>query len=412
MTYVVAQLGARMHYAVPRILQSAGLLEHFYTDICAMKGWPRLVAAVPPRMLPAGLQRLAARRFAGVPRARVTAFASFGLRFVRRTTMAASPDERTAALLWGGRTFCGLVVKRGLRDAAGIYAYNGVALEAFAAARSRGKRTVLEQTIAPRRVEETLLSDERSTFPDWEVAGGLEPHAAAFVEREESEWQLADVIICGSPFVREGIAACGGPVERCVVVPYGVDAKPIQVAPRHPRTGRLRVLVAGAVGLRKGAPYVLAAARHLERQATIRMVGRLEVTGSARARLAERVELVGSVPRTRMAHHFAWADVLLLPSLCEGSATVVYEALAAGLPVVCTPNTGSIVRDGREGFIVPARDGDAVAIALERLARDPELRASMGRNALARARAFRVDDYGRRLVATLTRGSADEGVGA
>lgn len=44
---VVSQLGARMHYAVPRIFASEARLAHFYTDICATKGWPRLVNALP-----------------------------------------------------------------------------------------------------------------------------------------------------------------------------------------------------------------------------------------------------------------------------------------------------------------------------------------------------------------------------
>jgi hypothetical protein len=48
MSFVVARLGARRHYTVPRILQSAGLLEHFYTDITVIKGWLRLVHMVPP----------------------------------------------------------------------------------------------------------------------------------------------------------------------------------------------------------------------------------------------------------------------------------------------------------------------------------------------------------------------------
>jgi glycosyltransferase involved in cell wall biosynthesis len=57
---------------------------------------------------------------------------------------------------------------------------------------------------------------------------------------------------------------------------------------------------------------------------------------------------------------------------------VTYEALACGLPVLTTPNAGSVARDGIEGFIVPARDVDALARALERLRRDERLRDAMG----------------------------------
>ena len=45
-TVCVAQLGARMHYAVPRILHAAGMLERFYTDLAAVRGWPALLRAM------------------------------------------------------------------------------------------------------------------------------------------------------------------------------------------------------------------------------------------------------------------------------------------------------------------------------------------------------------------------------
>ena len=104
--------------------------------------------------------------------------------------------------------------------------------------------------------------------------------------------------------------------------------------------------------------------------------------------MAECVRLTGAVPTTQVAEHFQWAHVFLLPSLCEGSATVTYEALGHGLPVICTLNTGSVVRDEVEGFIVPVRDAAAIAERIERLALDVQLRAQMATNAKARAAEF------------------------
>src|SRR4029077_18852254 len=118
----------------------------------------------------------------------------------------------------------------------------------------------------------------------------------------------------------------------------------------------------------------LAAARALAGLATFRMVGAIEALQQAAAKLSDAVELTGPVPRSDMGVHFAWADVFLLPSLCEGSATVVYEALSASLPVICTQNTGSIVRDGVEGRIIPIRDSRVIAEAVAGLARNIELR--------------------------------------
>ena len=133
------------------------------------------------------------------------------------------------------------------------------------------------------------------------------------------------------------------------------------------------------------------------------MVGKLPLE-NARKQLSECVELTGPVPRAVIHEHYAWADVFLLPSICEGSATVCYEALAAGLPVVTTPNSGSVVRDGVDGFVVPIRDADAIVERLERLASVPNLLEEMSTNALQRAAEFTVEKYGQRLLATLSAG--------
>jgi glycosyltransferase involved in cell wall biosynthesis len=155
------------------------------------------------------------------------------------------------------------------------------------------------------------------------------------------------------------------------------------------------------VCLRKGAPYMLEAARALKGLAEFRWCGALQLLPEAARRLGEYVDLRGPVPRPQMAEHYAWADVFLLPSICEGSATVCYEALAAGLPVITTPNAGSVVRDGLEGFIVPIRDVGAIADRLERLAGDRELLEEMSRRAAERAKEFTLEKYGARLIRAL-----------
>jgi glycosyltransferase involved in cell wall biosynthesis len=120
--------------------------------------------------------------------------------------------------------------------------------------------------------------------------------------------------------------------------------------------------------------------------------------------------LRGIVPRQQIAAEYHLADVFLLPSLCEGSATVVYEALASGLPVVTTYSTGSVVRDGVEGLIVPERDPQAIADAIRHLADNEDIRASMSQNARRTARDNTVEKYGRRLLDVLTRLHVRHGV--
>lgn len=408
--FVVAQLGARMHYAVPRILAEAKVLEHFYTDICAVQGWPRWLRLVPDPVRPAAVRRLLSRVPHGVPPKLITAFTDFGLEYGRRCNTAAT--DRFAVYLWAGTEFCRRILKQGFGGAGAVFTFNSAGLEILQRARREGLQAVMEQTIAPMRIELELLKEEQARFAGWEKVSDRNKSAAEYCQREEAEWQSAEVILCGSEFVREGIRDCGGPMEKCVVVPYGVDL----LAPKGGRTPDevsalnlqpstlnrpLRVLTVGAVGLRKGSPYVLEAAKQLKGKATFRMVGGIGVTREAEAQLRKHLELTGIVPRSAIAGHFAWADVFLLPSLCEGSATVTYEALANGRPVICTPNTGSVVRDGADGFIVPVRDAATIAQRLRHLSDDPEMVASMSANATARSKEFTIERYGERLTNAL-----------
>lgn len=400
MNYLVAQLGARMHYAIPRILHEAGMLAHFYTDICAVKGWPRLLGHIPAAVQPGSLKRLQGRVPKDVPAGKITAFTSFGLEYQRLRSKSATPTETTQTHLWAGKRFCELVLNSGFYDARGVYTFNSAGLELMTAARQRGLRTVMEQTIAPLKAETELLQAAQERYPGWEPEPAEDTARAAFIERERAEWEQADLILCGSEFVRDGIAACGGPVEKCCVVPYGVDTTTWAVT-REPRNGPLRVLTAGAVGLRKGSPTVLEAAKLLKGKAEFRLVGNLAVHDTARQSLEAALDITGAVPRTEMHRQFAWADVFLLPSLCEGSATVVYEALAAGLPVVCTPNTGSVVRHGIDGYVVPIHTPEAIVHGLMTLISDPGLLRVMSGNARARASEFTLDRYQERVLAAL-----------
>lgn len=401
MSYVVGQLGARMHYGVPRALYAAGMLERLATDIYRSSVAEWLHAALPARARPDLLKRLVGRHAPDLPARRVTAFIGLGLAYKARLLCAGSDAERDATHLWMGQQFGAKVVRQGFGSASGVYAYNTAALEVLTEARRQGLQAVLEQTIAPRKVEDEILAEERKAFPTWTTdTAGFSSSSPAVIARERAEWAAAHIIMCGSEFVRDGIAACGGPAERCIVVPYGVGAEfSMPVRSRH--EGPLRVLVAGRVGLRKGSAQVAAAAKRLGARVCVRMVGPLDIPSAVVARLTEVATMTGPVPRADMLRHLAWADVFLLPSLCEGSATAVYEALTASLPVVCTANTGSVVRDGIDGIIVPPRDVDAIVVALDFLARQHDRREEMAANAACRAREYTFANYGRRLLTAL-----------
>src|SRR5829696_10245901 len=84
---------------------------------------------------------------------------------------------------------------------------------------------------------------------------------------------------------------------------------------------------------------------------------------------------IPNVPHKELVNYYNEASVFVFPSLDEGMALVQLEALACGVPVICTPNSGgdSVVEEGREGFVVPIRNSTLLASRLRSLLEDPNL---------------------------------------
>ena len=401
---IVAQLGARRHYAVPRGLYAAGLLERLMTDACAANlPWRWLDELMPTQTRPGRLRRLLDRRVEEVPASLIRGFPLLTL-----STVWWSGSDEAQTDYWAERNaaFGKKVVKAGFGQADAVYGFNGAALEIFRAAQERGLTAILDQTAAPWRSITALLRKEQEQWPAWETVAAEIDQSGRLSAREEEEWAIADRIICGSEFVVSALAACGGPKDRCTTVPY-----PAFLVARIGELGKfdrsyvgrpLRVLFAGTLQLRKGVQYLLEAKRQLKTaQVEFRLVGSSRLSERAISELSRHMEVVGPAPRSEMARHYTWADVLVLPTLSEGSANVCYEAMAAGLPVITTPNAGSVVRDGIEGFVVPVRDAEAITDRLDRLASDLNHLEEMSSAALLRAPNFTLERYKDRLVATL-----------
>jgi glycosyltransferase involved in cell wall biosynthesis len=318
------------------------------------------------------LRRALGRRAPGVPSSRIRNSIAFSL----SPGLARRPNELQTDY-WARRNsaFARAVASRGFGDADAAYAFNGAALEIFEAAKRKGLRCILDQTAAPWRYNTALLTEETRRWPGWERVPAEIDASGALSAREEAEWRLADMIICGSHFAANALKASGGPREKCIVVPYAghmPTPPPEATAEKDSSKGRkLRALTIGSVQLRKGAPYLLEAARALSDIAEFRWVGDNLLSTEATRAMAPYVELAGSVPRSEIWRHYAWADVFVLPTLSEGAANVVFEANALGLPVITTKNAGALEQGGQCVAHIPAQDGAALCAAIGGMIKEP-----------------------------------------
>ena len=403
---VVAQIGARRHYAIPTILQRAGLLKQFYTDLCANVGLLRLARRlIPPQIRPAGLRNLLGRELQDVPRQKIACFPSFGVQRYFSMRRAATPGDRYRQYLDENQRFGDLVVARGFAGADAVYVFNGAGLEILQAAKQSGMQSIIEQTTASLAHEEGLLDEERVCWPGWEFDGASRDDWLPLAERESAERQLADIVVCGSDYVVGSIEADGESTEHCAVVPYGLPSSRRRSTARRHHDGSLRVLFAGTICLRKGIQHLMLAAQQTKaNRFAFRAVGPINVSEQAQGMLRQSLDIVGPVPRSEITEQYEWADVLVLPSISEGSANVCYEAIAAGLPVITTRNAGSVVRDGTDGFIVPIRCHESIVDRLRQLNQDRDLLQWMSENARDRATEYTWERYGERLLTAIQKG--------
>jgi glycosyltransferase involved in cell wall biosynthesis len=273
-------------------------------------------------------------------------------------------------------------LRAGPRTIVGQY---GASLATFHRASACGARTILDYPIAQLEFTYRLLAEEARLVPEFAdtiySSHALVP-GPEHLRRIAAEVELADVIVVGSTFAA---ASFQGAVDatRVAVVPYGADTTTFRPVRRQDDGSRLRVLFVGQLTQRKGIGYLLRALELLDpARFDLTLVG--PVIGSGRGlRPYERLfRHCGTILPQQMPSVYANADVLVLPSIAEGSAVAVLEAMASGLPVIVTPNAGAdAVRDGIEGFVVPIRDARTIAARLTQLADDADLRTRMGRAA-------------------------------
>jgi hypothetical protein len=250
MRFIVAQTGARHGYAVPAILEQAGLLERFYTDLCGDIGWGRQIARA--RCVPglrSSLSRLAARRLPRAIRDRTHTFGWPACRHALRSARTRSDAAAFCAQLRFSDALGRAMVRAGYGAATHVYSMLGECAPFLFEASRRGLRIVSEVYVA--LSTERLLAAERRDFPDWE------PDVANFAAirrqalQEDVLLTRSDHFICPSPAVQDDlIANFGISRDRTSLVPYGVhrDWLSVEARPAHGR-----VLFAGTANLGKGS---------------------------------------------------------------------------------------------------------------------------------------------------------------
>jgi glycosyltransferase involved in cell wall biosynthesis len=396
--FIVAQTGARRNYVIPYLLAKAGLLEYFYTDICGNVGLGKLLAK--GKHLPfvgEPLTRLSGRKIPDELRPYTHTFALPFLRSQFLTAISAKTEGESFRLNCMRTIESGNeMVKHGFGNATHLYSMLGEFAPLLIAADARELNIVSDVYIM--LSTNRICDQERKDFPDWEAEA---PDYQAIANKffpEDVLLTRTKLFLCPSEIVQEDlIANYGIKTQKTVLMPYAVEPDWLELVPKTiPR----RILFVGSANLRKGIHYLAMAAEQLHRAGynyEFRVAG--DVASEIVTKpLCKYLTFLGRIPRNKIQEEFIQADIFVLPSLAEGSARVTYEALAAGLPVVTTKASGSVVQNEIQGYIIPERDPSALAKVIASIVEDRDQREKMALAARERAKDYTWDKYENRLI--------------
>jgi glycosyltransferase involved in cell wall biosynthesis len=221
----------------------------------------------------------------------------------------------------------------------------------------------------------------------------------------------ADGVVCVSEYTAsEARRLLDVPPEKIAVTPHGVDASYRDTPPeekveeilRRLRLPRGGVLYVGSGEKRKNLVTLVMAYLTLARR---RRLPPLVLAGpgtdwaQAGSRVGPQIVATGYLEKPAVRALMAASSLLVLPSLEEGFGLPVVEAMAAGLPVVCSSHSALAEVSGDAALLVDCHDATAISRAVERVLDDRALAESLRAKGLARSRLFEWTDTAARTLA-------------
>jgi glycosyltransferase involved in cell wall biosynthesis len=257
-----------------------------------------------------------------------------------------------------------------------VHAWPLAAAKTFVAAKERGIPTLLERPNTHTRFAFEVVAEELKKLQLSLPSGHSHRADPRRLAREEEEYKLADFLLCPADFVAKTFTDRGFSPSRIAMTQYGYDPAEFWPPATRPRKEGLTVGFIGSCEPRKGLHFALEAWS----QSRAKKNGRFLICGrfvkGYREKLEplladETVQILGFT--TNVPGVMRECDVLVLPSIEEGSALVTYEARASGCVLMVSDAAGARCEHMVDGLVHTARDVQAIREQFDMLADNPAL---------------------------------------
>jgi len=288
-----------------------------------------------------------------------------------------------------------------------FWGFQGSCLHSLRSALQAGKKAVVELATAHVTAAKIILGEEQKLHPEWADSFDNLEFPAPYEKRLREEPHQADVVIAASKFTRQTLLDDGVGEGKIKYLPLGfeIDYIPYHKKEFKSRKRPLRLLYVGRITQRKGIKYLLEAMKGFDKsEVELHIIGFVHGNGDALKEYAGLFTLHPPLQQYELFKKYAEYDALVLPSVFEGFGLVILEAMAAGLPVITTPNTmgPELIVNDENGYIVPIRDIDSIKVAIQNLLnKNEEERMVMADGAHNAALQYSWDAYAANLAVLL-----------
>ena len=283
-----------------------------------------------------------------------------------------------------------------------IIGWSSFSKETFIKAKKFNCIKILERGSTHIEFQKKILNDEFNKL-------NLKPYLPSnkLIQKELEEYELADYIVVPSEFARKTFIEYGINENKIIKIPYGVDLnefKPLDIS--RIKGDKFRIICTGSLSVRKVSHILINAFKQLSlKNAELIFVGPIENNFKKILKNFKNLQNIIFVPKQKqekLIHYYNNSDIFVLCSLEEGLSMVQAQAMACGLPVICTENTGGseIIDDGINGFIIPAQNTDILKQKIIELYNDNEKLEKFKKNAIKKSKKISWEIYGNKVIET------------
>ncbi len=281
-----------------------------------------------------------------------------------------------------------------------LVGWSSFSLESFKKVQNSTCIKILERGSTHIEFQHDILKEEYKLH-------GIKPKLPSkeIILKEIKEYTMADYICVPSEFVKRTFINKGFNEERIIKIPYGVDLKNFYKFKDKIIKKTFRIICVGTVSIRKGALYLLKAFEELNLyNSELLMIGNIDddiYPLIKKYYKNKNINFIKPIKQNKLINFYNSSDLFISCSIEEGLSMVQAQAMACGLPVVCTTNTGGdeIIDQNKSGYILPIRNIDILKEKINYFYNNPEIRIVMGKNALEKANNFLSwENYGKKMI--------------